>query len=185
MEGQTLKAITLPCGEYSISEKGQITNYVLPRAEPRTVLSYVPNEPNVDIEPAFELSSITRRMCFTQILLRELTLNYVHTAQDPEHSLLLAHLPAYQSSLETRYPPICPSCLPAVEEEIKRRDNMARTSALGGFLKESRGKGKQRQVAVTQGQKEALERQLVIWRVRGVLWVVTLAAYLSVYGAGE
>lgn len=106
------------------------------------------------------------------------------TLQDPDYNRLLAQLPAYQSSLETRYPPICANCLPAVEEEIKRRDNMARTSALGGFLKESRGKERQRQVAVTRNQKEALERQLVMWKVRGVLWGVTLAVFLIVYGIG-
>lgn len=107
------------------------------------------------------------------------------STQDPEYKRLSAQLPAYQSSLETRYPPICPDCLPAVEEEIKRRDNMARTSALGGFLKASKGKGKERQVLVTQGQKEALERQLLMWKLRGALWIVSVTVVMTAYGAGK
>ncbi|KAI0094799.1 Ima1 N-terminal domain-containing protein [Irpex rosettiformis] len=117
-----------------------------------------------------------------QMLISNLMSNYLPSQDDSDYSRLLAQLPAYQSSLETRYPPICANCLPAVEEEIKRRDNMARTSALGGFLNESRGKGKQRQVTVAQGQKEALERQLVMWKVRGILWAVTIAAFSVAYG---
>ncbi|KAI0815070.1 Ima1 N-terminal domain-containing protein [Irpex lacteus] len=117
-----------------------------------------------------------------QMLISNLLSNYLPSQDDPDYNRLLAQLPAYQSSLETRYPPICANCLPAVEEEIKCRDNMARTSALGGFLKESRGKERQRQVAVSRNQKEALERQLVMWKVRGVLWGVTLAVFLIVYG---
>jgi hypothetical protein len=105
--------------------------------------------------------------------------------QDPDHNRLLSQLPAYQASLETRYPPICADCLPGVEEEIKRRDNMARTSALGGFLKESKGKGKQRQVLDNQGKKEALERQLFVWKIRGALWIASVAVVLTTYGAGE
>ena len=62
---------------------------------------------------------------------------------------------------------------------------MARTSALGGFLKESKGKGKQRQVSITQGQKDVLERQLMIWRLRGALWIASITFIVFIYGAGE
>lgn len=105
--------------------------------------------------------------------------------QDPEYSRLLAQLPSYQSSLETRYPPICQSCLPAVEEEIQRRDHMARTSALGGFLKESRGKEKQRQVAITREKRDLVERRLFVWRIRGLLWIEGVFAAIAGYSSGK
>lgn len=79
---------------------------------------------------------------------------------------------------------MCSNCLPAVEEEIKRRDNMARTRALGGFLKDSRGKDKQRQVLKMHGEKEKFEQSLKMWRVRGCLWFGTLLCTLSVYSTG-
>ena len=79
--------------------------------------------------------------------------------------------------------------MPAVEEEIKRRDRMARTSALGTLLKQSKGKGKERQRqssgSLAQKRRAALERELLIWRIRGVLWVAVLVGFLSAYGLGE
>lgn len=59
---------------------------------------------------------------------------------------------------------------------------MARTSALGRFLKDTKGKGKQRQTSVSQGQKEALERQLVIWKLRGALWGISIVIVMTAYG---
>lgn len=86
--------------------------------------------------------------------------------------------------METRYPPVCADCQPAVEEEIKKRNHMARTSALGGFLQTSRGKGKQRQEIVSQ-EREKLERQLFAWRMRGSLWGFTLLVSLATYSIGQ
>lgn len=62
---------------------------------------------------------------------------------------------------------------------------MARTSALGGFLKESRGKDRQRQGSITQGQRELLEKQLMLWKVRGALWIANIAFIVVTYSAGE
>lgn len=107
------------------------------------------------------------------------------TSKDPEHAQRSELLPAYRESVEARYPPVCADCLPAVEEEIKNRDRMARTSALGGFLQTSRGKGKQRQVSVHQRERDKLERQLFAWRVRGVLWACSLLISLASYSLGE
>lgn len=66
---------------------------------------------------------------------------------------------------------------------------MARTSALGTLLKQSKGKGKERQRqnsgSLVRKRRAALERELLIWRVRGVLWVTMLIGFLSAYGFGE
>ena len=65
---------------------------------------------------------------------------------------------------------------------------MARTSALGAFLKKSKGKGKEHQRqnsgAATQQRRAALERELLIWRIRGGLWIVTLSSVLCFYASG-
>lgn len=51
---------------------------------------------------------------------------------------------------------------------------MARTKALGGWLKQSKGKEKQRKVSASGKDREKLGVQLVAWRVRGCLWALTL-----------
>jgi len=117
-----------------------------------------------------------------QMLLSNLLSNYLPPPADPEYNQRLAVLPEYRESIETRYPPVCANCLPAVEEEIRRRDHVARTSALGGFLKESKGQARQRKISANQS-KEKLDRSLVIWRVRGILWFTTLIAMNAFYVA--
>lgn len=105
--------------------------------------------------------------------------------QDPEYANRLSLFDAYRDSIEVRYPPVCAQCQPAVEEEIRKRDQMARTSALGAFLKDSRGKGKQRQVSNSQKiNKEKFERALVGWRIRGVLWAMTVGMSVISYLTG-
>lgn len=93
-------------------------------------------------------------------------------------------LPEYRESLYDRYPPVCASCTPLVEEEIKRKDNMARTRALGGWLRESKGKETQRRIS-GQKPREAISVELAAWRVRGCLWVATmLAAVVGDFACG-
>ncbi|THG94954.1 hypothetical protein EW026_g6609, partial [Hermanssonia centrifuga] len=118
------------------------------------------------------------------MLIANLLSNYLPSQDDPEYTRRTELLPAYRQSVETRYPPVCHNCLPAVEEEIKKRDYMARTSALGGFLQKSRGKGKQRQVSVSLQEKHRLDRELVVWRFRGAAWVVGWVSSVTAYGAG-
>ncbi|KAG1715992.1 hypothetical protein ID866_1157 [Astraeus odoratus] len=98
--------------------------------------------------------------------------SYLPPPQHPDYAKRLEQLPAYRESLHIRYPPVCAQCLPAVEDEIKRKDHMARTQALGGFLKETRGKARQRQVSGTM--KDGEKSRLAIWRLRGALWWITL-----------
>lgn len=91
-------------------------------------------------------------------------------------------LPQYRESLHLRYPPVCDECLPAVEDEIQRKDQMARRKALGGWLNESKGKEKQRRVSEIYVEKESLglATEIIAWRIRGTLWVLTLA--LTAFG---
>jgi hypothetical protein len=56
---------------------------------------------------------------------------------------------------------------------------MARTWALGSMLKNTRGKERQkRHVSVRTKERERMNRELFIWRIRGLLWIIT--ALLSI-----
>ncbi|KAH7912996.1 Ima1 N-terminal domain-containing protein [Hygrophoropsis aurantiaca] len=116
-----------------------------------------------------------------QMLLINLLSNYLPPPHHPDYAKRLEMLPQYRDSLHTRYPPVCAECLPAVEEEIKQKDHMARTQALGGWLQESKGKERRRQVSGTGRERDGLEAHITAWRIRGFLWVTTLAMTLTAH----
>lgn len=86
-------------------------------------------------------------------------------------------LPAYRESLHARYPPVCEICLPAVEEEIRLKDQMARTKALGGWLKQSKEKEKKRKIYGSTLQRGV---SLFALQVRGCLWALSLL--IAIFG---
>lgn len=94
-------------------------------------------------------------------------------------------LPEYRNSLHVRYPPVCEKCQPAVDEAIRAKDQMARTKALGGWLKQSKGKEKQRKVSGSNKQGDNLAVELVAWRLRGCLWYATLILSLAGHTSGQ
>jgi hypothetical protein len=104
--------------------------------------------------------------------------------QSPDYRRRLNKLPEYRESLHARYPPVCDACLPAVEEEIQSKDHMARTKALGGWLKESKGKDKHRRTVATVKDRDHLSLEIFAWRARGVLWAASLTAANLGYAAG-
>ncbi|KAF5374996.1 hypothetical protein D9758_000442 [Tetrapyrgos nigripes] len=113
-----------------------------------------------------------------QMLLVNLLSNYLPAPSNPEYERRLEMLPEYRESLHVRYPPVCDNCMPAVEEEIRKKDSMARSQALGGWLKETKGKTTQRRVSQTPEQRLRVSKQLLIWRARGCLWCLTLCVAL-------
>ncbi|OCH96049.1 hypothetical protein OBBRIDRAFT_787500 [Obba rivulosa] len=122
-----------------------------------------------------------------QMLLANLLSNYLPPPDHPEYAQRSALLPEYQRSIEARYPPVCAACAPAVADEIKRRDDMARTRALGGFLrasKQGRVSGSEADArAAARRSKERLEREIAAWKIRGCLWVAGLAYSLTGHAA--
>ncbi|KAG6381036.1 hypothetical protein JVT61DRAFT_5432 [Boletus reticuloceps] len=104
-------------------------------------------------------------------------------SQHPDYAQRLEQLPAYRESLHVRYPPVCANCQPAVQDEIEQKNQMARTKALGGWLKESKGKERRRFASGSAKDRERLGLQLTIWQVRGVLWWTTLLSVLSAHAA--
>ncbi|KAJ7102090.1 Ima1 N-terminal domain-containing protein [Mycena belliarum] len=110
-----------------------------------------------------------------QMLLVNLLANYLPPPGSPESERRMQTLDEYRESLHLRYPPVCESCRPAVEEEIRRKDAMARTQALGGWLNQTKGKSRQRQTSQTIQEPDKLP-EMVVWRLRGCLWAATLTA---------
>ncbi|KAK7059127.1 hypothetical protein VNI00_001753 [Paramarasmius palmivorus] len=112
-----------------------------------------------------------------QMLIVNLLSNYLPAPTDPSYERRLEDLPAYRESLHIRYPPVCENCLPAVEEELQRKNNMARSQALGGWLKETKGKERQRRVSATRVEREKASREFAAWKIRGSLWAFTLVLF--------
>lgn len=105
-------------------------------------------------------------------------------SQSPEYQARVEMLPAYRESLHTRYPPVCESCLPQVEEEIHRKEQMARATALGGWL--SKGKERRRRVSGPTIEKERITPRAVYWwRVRGCLFAASYLVSMSGSLGGE
>jgi hypothetical protein len=91
-------------------------------------------------------------------------------------------LPEYQISIEQRYPPVCSSCLPAVEDEIRNRNHMARTNAFGRWLSQS--KGKRKKAALTNDDAAKFDRDIRLWKCRGCLWVMALCMSIAGHSSG-
>ncbi|KAJ7706350.1 Ima1 N-terminal domain-containing protein [Mycena rosella] len=130
--------------------------------------------PSKDRLPTIYSPGVFCHTCQTnQMLLVNLLANYLPPPESPESEERMQTLDEYRESLHLRYPPVCEQCAPAVEEEIRRKDAMARTQALGGWLNQTKGKARQRQTSVTIQETDKLGEMLV-WRVRGCLWATTL-----------
>ncbi|KAF8213217.1 Ima1 N-terminal domain-containing protein [Mycena galopus ATCC 62051] len=106
-----------------------------------------------------------------QMLLVNLLANYLDSDESDQR---MQTLDEYRESLHLRYPPVCESCRPAVEEEIRRKDAMARTQALGGWLNQTKGKARQRQASLTKEDVDKLGMEMLAWRIRGYLWATTV-----------
>ena len=105
--------------------------------------------------------------------------------QDPHYEERAATFMEYQRSIEIRYPPVCANCLPIVEEKINKADQMARVRALGGALRNTKGTDVHRRTSGTQRERDKLERELRMWKVRGYLWATGLICAFTGYGSGE
>lgn len=116
--------------------------------------------------------------------------------QDPMCQALLEGLPAYKASLDIRYPPVCATCLPSVQDDIQRKNHMARTTALGGWLRQTKGmiEAERRRVSnpdlrstihPKSGPPIITRPNLWVWRLQALLWALNLLAslYVSLEGA--
>lgn len=101
-------------------------------------------------------------------------------AQDPEYKYRLDTYDEYKRTLEARYPPLCAACAILVEEEIRRKNSMARLNVLGRGLVNSKRTDRKRQVSASVDDRVQLNRELLWWKVRGVMFWCTLASAVAV-----
>lgn len=84
-------------------------------------------------------------------------------------------MPAYTAALQARYPPVCKDCQPSIDEELKEKEHMARTTALGGWLKRSQHVGARR-----SEEQQRVKPLVTFWRLRGLLWAVTTFMFAAI-----
>lgn len=104
---------------------------------------------------------------------------------EPGSSAFPHLLPEYKASLESRYPIVCSSCAPSVEQIIAERDYRAQTQALGWRLrasKKARMKAEAKQREIRGSWKWRVMGWL--WKLRGGLWWLTHAAGIGASTAG-
>lgn len=89
-------------------------------------------------------------------------------------------LPAYRASLEDRYPPVCSACAPQVQTRLQRNNYIAKSSALGKWLTET--KGVPRTGLLDTRALKAI--QFVLWLTRLVIWGLTAFLMISWYLCG-
>ncbi|KAJ7630779.1 Ima1 N-terminal domain-containing protein [Roridomyces roridus] len=140
--------------------------------------------PRNDSIPSMYARGVFCHTCETnQRLLVNLLANYLPPSGSPDSDERLRTLDEYRESLLLRYPPVCETCQPAVQEEIERKNSMARSQALGGWLNQTKGKARKRQVSLTLEETNKFRLEMLAWRIRGCLWVAT--ALLSISGSAS
>ncbi|AAW41163.1 conserved hypothetical protein [Cryptococcus deneoformans JEC21] len=114
------------------------------------------------------------RNCLTnQTLVMNLLANYLPDEDDPSYPTLYANFSDYLSSLHARYPPVCSSCQPAVDDALRRSDHRAQMEAWGSAL--TRGK----QIAKGDPEVAVPELGRRYWRMKCALWILTWVSGLS------
>ncbi|KAL1738002.1 hypothetical protein HDZ31DRAFT_12655, partial [Schizophyllum fasciatum] len=87
--------------------------------------------------------------------------------------------PDYKAYAERKFPPLCASCAPAVEELIRQREQIARSHALSVWAKESKGKQRVQKLSLPKASQKGLSKQLALWRLRGLLYGTTTLAFIA------
>ncbi|KAJ4349018.1 hypothetical protein N0V95_004955 [Ascochyta clinopodiicola] len=73
-----------------------------------------------------------------QLLLNKTLAEYLPDEDDPEYERYAASLDAYRTELEDRYPQVCPTCLPRVQDQIRAAGYAAKADNLRRIIDRSR-----------------------------------------------
>jgi hypothetical protein len=143
---------------------------------------------NIGHQYVGQLSTLTIGQPYFAVDARGLDIDW---RQDPNYQALLETLPDYKASLETRYPLVCERCMPLVEEKLLKKEHMARSKALGGWLNANARQGTPRRPGMSERHSSILRQprerpwQARLWILQGTLYGLTTlwAAVSYVYGA--
>ncbi|CAE6416806.1 unnamed protein product [Rhizoctonia solani] len=135
--------------------------------------------PNKNRLPSSFSTNVFCHTCQTnQTLTMNLLSNYLPPSSDPSYSKRLAEYPAYKQSLYARYPSVCANCQPAVDEQIRQKDTMAKSAALGGWLQASAQRSRSPGTGFGEKPPGTGTRQVAIWNIRGALWLAMAVWWL-------
>ena len=108
-----------------------------------------------------------------QTLLVQNLAAFLPAEDHPDYDTYVSALPAYKAELELKYPQVCEDCEDRVRQRLQRNNYVAKTSALGIFLKQRK---RQQLESVNWGIVTWF--RVVVWYVRGMLWWTTSLVFL-------
>ncbi|WVN89739.1 uncharacterized protein L203_104969 [Cryptococcus depauperatus CBS 7841] len=111
-------------------------------------------------------SSFCHSCLSNQTLTMNMLANYLPDDNDPSYPVLYANLPNYIASLNTRYPPVCTACRPAVEDAMQRADEKGRIEAWNNAL----DRGNRVKERLGGSEWRVRSSYILIWILRGGLW---------------
>lgn len=114
-----------------------------------------------------------------QTLLIKNLATFLPPEDHPDYDTYAAALPAHKAELEVKYPQVCVDCEERVRARLQRNNYLAKTSALGGFLKKRR-----REEGLRVNWDGFMWFRVVVWWVRGLFWWVTSIGFVAWCGLG-
>lgn len=92
--------------------------------------------------------------------------SYLPSEEDPDYNIYLSALPSYREFLEQRYPMMCDLCFPHIQEHLAKKNYIAKSMTLGGWLLNSK-----KMFSLKHNQSGFfLWIRLFIWAFRGLAW---------------
>ncbi|WRT70630.1 uncharacterized protein IL334_007628 [Kwoniella shivajii] len=119
-------------------------------------------------------SSSTSPFCHSclanQTLIMNMLANYLPDDEDHSYPMLYAELPNYLTKLHSRYPPVCRSCQPAVDEILKKSDHRAQVEAWGSALNRGFRTSDTHADSSKRDMNTVGKGDIITWSLRGALW---------------
>lgn len=117
---------------------------------------------------------------------------YDNTEEDSaEDTTLSSRLDEYRESLDSRYPPLCAACEPAVAQELNKRNIRARADILNQSIINNNSARRSHDNASPRHRRRdpratlQWRSQTFIWRIKGCLWALVQLCSLICYFYGE
>jgi len=109
-----------------------------------------------------------------QTLLVKNLASFLPPENHPDYETYAAALPAHKAELELKYPQVCSDCEERVRARLQRNNYVAKTSALGGFLRKRR-----RREVIVERWGVGMWFRVCVWWIRGIIWWTTSLTFLT------
>ncbi|QSL65004.1 hypothetical protein MERGE_002308 [Pneumocystis wakefieldiae] len=85
-----------------------------------------------------ELSPFCQTCMKNHLFIVNALASYLPSEEDPDYNIYLSALPSYREFLEQRYPMMCDLCFPHIQEHLAKKNYIAKSMTLGGWLLNSK-----------------------------------------------